>query len=348
MGREADVCQNPCFHRCRPAASVLELHRRGSVPACSRRRDLPGAAERPADAPGEDEPAVGGDRLLHALHACAACTGGRHRLQADRRAHRLLGSRAGHGGGCQPILPAYDRQRQGSVHEHASRCGGAAGEGAGRPDRNADVRRDGLLQVRRPVRLGAARNVHLLHRVHRSRIHVQLQPEYDAQVIPVAVPRGFPGAGRIGAGQSQVFHLRIFAFPAAAQPRHVHHHAARPRHSRNQLFPRHRAADRRRGYPAYSRHRSVLVPWAAYLMMTGQVGTGIGLLVLFLVITVVRRIIEPKILGDSVGIGSISALVSLYVGFKLVGVIGVFIGPLVVIIYMAARKAGLFKLRIRL
>ncbi|WP_269745431.1 AI-2E family transporter [Paenibacillus sp. P22] len=83
-------------------------------------------------------------------------------------------------------------------------------------------------------------------------------------------------------------------------------------------------------------------------MMTGQVGTGIGLLVLFLVITVVRRIIEPKILGDSVGIGSISALVSLYVGFKLVGVIGVFIGPLVVIIYMAARKAGLFKLRIRL
>lgn len=93
---------------------------------------------------------------------------------------------------------------------------------------------------------------------------------------------------------------------------------------------------------------SVLVPWAAYLMMTGQVGKGVGLLVLFLVITVVRRIIEPKILGDSVGIGSISALVSLYVGFKLVGVIGVFIGPLVVIIYMAARKAGLFKLRIRL
>jgi sporulation integral membrane protein YtvI len=93
---------------------------------------------------------------------------------------------------------------------------------------------------------------------------------------------------------------------------------------------------------------SVLVPWAAYLILTGDTGTGIGLLILFLVITVARRIIEPKILGDSVGIGAISALVSLYVGFKLVGVIGVFIGPLVVIIYMAARKAGLFKLRIRL
>ena len=93
---------------------------------------------------------------------------------------------------------------------------------------------------------------------------------------------------------------------------------------------------------------SVFVPWAAYLLLSGDEGTGIALLVLFLLITLVRRIIEPKILGDSVGIGPISALVSLYVGFKLVGVIGVFLGPLVVIIYMAARKAGLFQPRIRL
>lgn len=93
---------------------------------------------------------------------------------------------------------------------------------------------------------------------------------------------------------------------------------------------------------------SVLVPWAAYMLLAGHSGTAFGLVLLFLVITVVRRIIEPKILGDSVGIGAISALISLYVGFKLVGVIGVFLGPLVVIIYMAARKAGLFQLKIRL
>ncbi|MNZ68566.1 AI-2 transport protein TqsA [compost metagenome] len=93
---------------------------------------------------------------------------------------------------------------------------------------------------------------------------------------------------------------------------------------------------------------SVLVPWGTYLLITGDIFTGIGLYVLFLVITVFRRIVEPKILGDSVGIGSLSALISLYVGFKLVGVIGVFIGPLVVIIYMAARKAGLFQMKIKL
>jgi predicted PurR-regulated permease PerM len=54
------------------------------------------------------------------------------------------------------------------------------------------------------------------------------------------------------------------------------------------------------------------------------------------------------VLGDSVGIGSLSALISLYVGFKLVGVIGVLLGPLVVIIYMAARSAGLFRIQIKL
>jgi len=92
---------------------------------------------------------------------------------------------------------------------------------------------------------------------------------------------------------------------------------------------------------------SVLIPWAAYLFIVGDNYTGFGLLLLFIVITVARRVIEPKIIGDSVGIGALSALVSMYVGFKLVGVIGVFIGPLVVIIYSAVRKAGLFQIKIK-
>jgi len=93
---------------------------------------------------------------------------------------------------------------------------------------------------------------------------------------------------------------------------------------------------------------SVLVPWASYLLLTGDIYTGVGLIVLFIFITVFRRVVEPKVLGDAVGIGALPALISLYVGLKLVGLIGVFLGPLVVIIYMAARKAGLFQTRIKL
>jgi len=92
---------------------------------------------------------------------------------------------------------------------------------------------------------------------------------------------------------------------------------------------------------------SALVPWAVYCLLTGDIFTGLGLIVLFLVITVLRRIIEPKILGDAVGIGSLSALISLYVGMQLAGAIGLFLGPLVVIVYSAMRKAGLFQIKIK-
>ncbi|MFD2671432.1 sporulation integral membrane protein YtvI [Marinicrinis sediminis] len=92
---------------------------------------------------------------------------------------------------------------------------------------------------------------------------------------------------------------------------------------------------------------SFLMPWAAYEMFKNDIFLAIGLAVLFLVITVVRRIVEPKILGDSVGIGALSALISLYAGFKLFGMIGLFFGPIVIIIYQAMRKVGLIRLNIR-
>lgn len=92
---------------------------------------------------------------------------------------------------------------------------------------------------------------------------------------------------------------------------------------------------------------SALMPWAIFSLVTSDIYTGVGLIVLFVVITALRRIIEPKVVGDSVGIGALSALISLYVGFKLFGVIGFFIGPLAVIIYNAVRKAGLIEIKIK-
>src|SRR5690606_41649497 len=93
---------------------------------------------------------------------------------------------------------------------------------------------------------------------------------------------------------------------------------------------------------------SVLVLWATVCIITGNSYLGVGLIVLFLVITVFRRMIEPKIIGDSIGIGALSTLISLWVGFELVGVVGIFLGPIVVIIYQAMRKVGLLNIKIRL
>ena len=55
--------------------------------------------------------------------------------------------------------------------------------------------------------------------------------------------------------------------------------------------------------------------------------TGVGLIFMFILITVIRRVLEPKVIGDAVGIGALPALVSMYIGFKLVGVIGFLSAP---------------------
>lgn len=93
---------------------------------------------------------------------------------------------------------------------------------------------------------------------------------------------------------------------------------------------------------------SVLVPWSIYELVTGNSFLGIGLLILYLIATLVRRIVEPKVLGNAVGIGSLAALISLYVGFKVIGVAGLFLGPLVVIIIQAMRKEGLLNIHIKM
>ncbi|WP_126425502.1 sporulation integral membrane protein YtvI [Brevibacillus marinus] len=91
---------------------------------------------------------------------------------------------------------------------------------------------------------------------------------------------------------------------------------------------------------------SVLVPWAAFSFYQGDTHLAGGLLIMFLLITVIRRTIEPKILGTSLGISALAALVSLYIGFQLLGFIGMILGPAVVIILEALRKAGFLNVKI--
>jgi sporulation integral membrane protein YtvI len=90
---------------------------------------------------------------------------------------------------------------------------------------------------------------------------------------------------------------------------------------------------------------SVLVPWAVYNFVTGDSTTGTYLLILFVGITVIRRMIEPKVFSQSMGITPLAALVSLYLGFKLLGFTGVILGPVLVIVFDTMRKVGIIKFR---
>ncbi|WP_028548122.1 sporulation integral membrane protein YtvI [Paenibacillus sp. UNC451MF] len=93
---------------------------------------------------------------------------------------------------------------------------------------------------------------------------------------------------------------------------------------------------------------AVLVPWALYSFLAGNVHLGIGLLVLLVFIMIFRKLIEPKIIGDAVGINALAALMSMYLGFKLIGVIGLIFGPVLIIVFQALRRVGLLKINIKL
>lgn len=90
---------------------------------------------------------------------------------------------------------------------------------------------------------------------------------------------------------------------------------------------------------------AVVIPWGVFEIIRGNYFIGIGLLVLYAIITVVRQFLEPKIVGKSVGLHPLLALVSMYVGLKLFGVVGLFGFPIALVIYNRLREEGFFKFK---
>lgn len=93
---------------------------------------------------------------------------------------------------------------------------------------------------------------------------------------------------------------------------------------------------------------SVLVPFAVYCFVTNQQDTGIGLIIMFLIITVVRRVIEPKVYSSSMGISPLASLISMYLGFQIIGFLGLILGPAIVIMFDTFKKAGIIKFQFKI
>lgn len=77
---------------------------------------------------------------------------------------------------------------------------------------------------------------------------------------------------------------------------------------------------------------SVIVPWAIISALNGDIKLAIGLLVILAILTVVRQLLEPKIVSNQIGIHPIFTLIAMYTGFKISGVIGLILGPIALII----------------
>ncbi len=89
---------------------------------------------------------------------------------------------------------------------------------------------------------------------------------------------------------------------------------------------------------------TVLVPWSVISFILGNVKIGLCILILYVIITIIRQIAEPKILGDSVGLHPLVTLISMYSGIKLLGVKGLFLFPLIIIIIKNLNEKGYIKL----
>lgn len=86
---------------------------------------------------------------------------------------------------------------------------------------------------------------------------------------------------------------------------------------------------------------TILIPWAVISFITGKTGLGIGLLVIYVIVLVIRQIIEPKLVAGQVGLPPIATIVAMYVGSKTLGVLGFFVLPFCVILIKMLNDAGI-------
>ncbi len=77
---------------------------------------------------------------------------------------------------------------------------------------------------------------------------------------------------------------------------------------------------------------TVLIPWAAFCLLSGSPWRALILACMYIVITIVRQILEPKVIGDHVGMLPILTLFCIWVGLKLFGFGGMFLIPITVVI----------------
>ena len=87
---------------------------------------------------------------------------------------------------------------------------------------------------------------------------------------------------------------------------------------------------------------TALIPWAVFQLFSGDVRLAVGLVILYLVTQLVRRIIEPKLVGDSIGVNPLLTLIFMYIGYRISGVLGMILAVPIGAIVINFYKAGIF------
>ena len=84
----------------------------------------------------------------------------------------------------------------------------------------------------------------------------------------------------------------------------------------------------------------VLIPWAIIAAILGNYSMALGVALLYVIMLVVRNIVEPKLVGQQMGLHPLATLVSMFVGLQLFGIFGLFGFPIILSLYFKLRKTN--------
>lgn len=88
----------------------------------------------------------------------------------------------------------------------------------------------------------------------------------------------------------------------------------------------------------------IMLPWALLSAVAGDLPRALGVLIVYLIVTVIRNIIEPKLVGAQLGLHPVVTLCSMFVGVQFFGVIGLFGFPICLSLLRHLNDSGVIKL----
>ncbi|BAD64520.1 MULTISPECIES: sporulation integral membrane protein YtvI [Shouchella] len=88
---------------------------------------------------------------------------------------------------------------------------------------------------------------------------------------------------------------------------------------------------------------TILIPWFIYLFITGDVSGGFGIAILYIIVVIIRQLLEPKVLSSHMNLNPIAVLISLFAGLRLFGAFGLFLGPAILVFIVILNDIGFFR-----
>ncbi len=86
---------------------------------------------------------------------------------------------------------------------------------------------------------------------------------------------------------------------------------------------------------------TIYIPWILSKLIIGEYGVALSLFILYLVVTLARQALEPKILSTQIGIYPLVTLLSMYIGLRTIGFSGIILGPVTIIIILSLFKTSI-------